>query len=823
MTVEIDLKEDVARAVRAALAHGAADFHDVLLNCEGADPRLVTEVYDTLRGDEPPTRTATARRETSELGALFPAADPVACQWWFTLDTIESLATRVSQIAPPSAKVGFLGAPTVGYQFGRRFGNATVFDLDPHVVSVLQRGGTADARIYDAAHPLPGENVGSCDVVLTDPPWYPELLTLFLSRALELANDTGSVLCSLPPRLTRPGIVRERQNLLNALLAAGADIVSLERAATHYLVPAFERAALADLSLFDGRSWRSGDLLHVRKKGKCSLPCPTVLPARVAVFSRVPKRYRVFLRVDDETPGADRWVTAVPEFERTVSRRIVDPAGLHWWTTNKRGGYIRDHGLTKQALSWWQDGLDLEATREKLTECGATGDNARMLCRELDEILGLWTQFGTGRARRRPDLATSSSRGRPYVKNDDDGYRGPFQRDRDRITWSHGLRQLANKTQVFPFGSGDYLRNRLSHSLEVMQLASTIGASFELNQSLIEAGALAHDIGHTPFGHAGEDALDSLFKGIKSDLGFNHYEHGVDVVRWLEDAYQSPALGGLPGLNITSEVAECIFKHTYCQTGGERCQRELYRASKHRDYFTDDLCHLEGQAVRIADKVSYLVSDLEDGIRVGALKLEDLLSCQLLRRPPIDLVLAPGESLHERFISQRSLLLGIVMEDIIDSSAERLERIGTLSEVRTAKRYTVSHSDELAEEINEVWKLLQAGKLHRDARVRIANLRAARIVRELTLLFATSPELVDERFSAGHRRLNETEYMHFYRRRTGAKVKVPGEMLSFIFASGEAGAGDWEIPCEQLIQAKDFVAGLSDERARAIHHKLLAI
>src|SRR5262249_18499567 len=157
----------------------------------------------------------------------------------------------------------------------------------------------------------------------------------------------------------------------------------------------------------------------------------------------------------------------------------------------------------------------------------------------------------------------------------------------------------------------DHLRRRLSHSVEVMQLAATIARAFGLDPDLTEAGALAHDLGHTPFGHAGEHALNSLLDELEPALGgFNHYEHGGDVVRWLEDVYQSPGAGGFPGLNLTPETAECIFKHTYHRSGHPIGQAELFAKSKHVD-LGDTFSHLEGQAVRIADKISYLISDLE--------------------------------------------------------------------------------------------------------------------------------------------------------------------------------------------------------------------
>jgi dGTPase len=826
MTPEEVLERDVSNAIRAAKERGASTFYEVLESCEGADPRLVARVFGAA-SDPPPSAPAVARRETSELAALFPAADPVACQWWFTLDTIERLANRVYQAAPPSSRVAFLGTPTVGYQYSRRAVGATVFEIDQHVLDVIASPGGLSGVLYDVAQPVPPTHAGAYSVVLVDPPWYPEILRAFLHRALELAANGASVFCSLPPRLTRPGIVQERQDLLQTLLAAKVEIVSIERSATRYLVPEFEQVALRDLANFDGRPWRSGDLLHLTRKDDMALPSVTLPSSETQAFARNPKHYRVFLR-KAVVPNAklSTWVSRIKDFETSVSRQKFDPTNLHWWTSDKRGGFLRHREHVERALALWAfDRLGLDETKEKLVNEGVPNDDARALCQDLDEHLELWRKHGPGLVRTRDDLAVRKTLGRPYPKKDDDGIRGPFQRDRDRITWSRGLRQLANKTQVFPLATGDYLRNRLSHSLEVMQLATTVGASFGLNLSLVEAGALAHDIGHTPFGHAGEYALNALFGELKENLGFSHYEHGVDVIRWLEDAYQSPSFGGLFGLNITPEVAECVFKHTYCQSGGAFSQNHLYERSKHQAYFRNDLCHIEGQAVRIADKISYLISDLEDGIRVGALGLADLLTCRLLRRPPIDLTLAPGESPHERFLSQRSLLIGILMEDIIAATAERLAKMNSLNDVRSAGFYTVNHSDEIIAEVGEIWKVLQAGKLHRDGRVRIANLRATRIVRELTILFAVAPQLVDDRFRAGHSRLRETDYMVFYRGITGGRVKLRQEMLELMVRDGGIALGfdpgKDEVPVEDLIQAKDFVAGLSDERARMLHHELL--
>ena len=241
--------------------------------------------------------------------------------------------------------------------------------------------------------------------------------------------------------------------------------------------------------------------------------------------------------------------------------------------------------------------------------------------------MGLWTSFASPpplrtddeiEARKKSTLsewATAAS-AREHTTDPGDIFRVPYQRDRDRVLWSRALRRLAHKTQLFPTEHDDQLRQRLAHTIEVMQLASTIGTSFGLDRDLIEAGALAHDIGHAPFGHAGEHALDRHPGEINSHFGgFNHYEHGMDIVRWHESPYATSRTTSFHGLNLSPEVTECILKHTYYHDGDPQSAKQLRERSKHRAFIPDGYCHLEGQAVRVADKISYFVSDLEDGLR----------------------------------------------------------------------------------------------------------------------------------------------------------------------------------------------------------------
>lgn len=190
------------------------------------------------------------------------------------------------------------------------------------------------------------------------------------------------------------------------------------------------------------------------------------------------------------------------------------------------------------------------------------------------------------------------SKGRPVSEKKCD-IRMPFQRDRDRIIHSKTFRRLKHKTQVFLSPTGDHYRTRLTHALEVAQIARTIGAPLRLNESLIEAIALGHDLGHTPFGHAGEDVLDELLPG-----GFKHYQQSLRVVDLLEKRGA--------GLNLSHEVRDGIVKHS----------------KGRKEILPDDLADLphtlEGQVVRLADIIAYVNHDLDDAQRAGVIGEADL-------------------------------------------------------------------------------------------------------------------------------------------------------------------------------------------------------
>ena len=239
-----------------------------------------------------------------------------------------------------------------------------------------------------------------------------------------------------------------------------------------------------------------------------------------------------------------------------------------------------------------------------------------------------------------PQAAKSAeSRGRLRQEPPDD-VRPVFQRDRDRIIHCKAFRRLKHKTQVFFAPAGDHYRTRLTHTLEVSQIARTIAKVLRLHEELTEAIALGHDLGHTPFGHAGERILDMLMPG-----GFNHYEQSLRIVDVLENDGR--------GLNLTWEVRDGIAKHSKGKWGAPVGMAEPVRAST-----------VEGQILRVADLIAYVNHDIDDAIRAGLMRVEDL---------PRDLVSTLGSSSSAR--------IGTLVRDVVTETLA-----AGLSEIRMSER-----------------------------------------------------------------------------------------------------------------------------------------
>ncbi len=205
-------------------------------------------------------------------------------------------------------------------------------------------------------------------------------------------------------------------------------------------------------------------------------------------------------------------------------------------------------------------------------------------------------------------LRAEESRGRRYPEAEH-AYRNDFQRDRDRVVYSRAFRRLENKTQVFTRRLSDHFRNRLTHTIEVAQISRTIAAELQLNEDLVEALALVHDVGHPPFGHAGERTLNAAMQE-HGDL-FDHNLHALRTVEQFEQRYAD-----FPGLNLTFEVREGIVKHSRDYDAKEFPQLE--------EYLLDQRPPLEAQLIDFTDEIAYSTADLDDGVEAKILTREQV-------------------------------------------------------------------------------------------------------------------------------------------------------------------------------------------------------
>jgi len=838
--------EELQANIKHLISLGHADFESIRDKLHGADPKLANACYESVMKEievssklvEDTKVEAKARALNASLPIDLPAPDPLRAQWWFTLDSAVRIAEKIREFSF-DRPVAFLGAPTVGHYYSHRYKTETVIlDVDPEVVNALRLPDTAKSMRYDILDELPPDLRANYGAVFLDPPWQPVEVDIFIGRACELLSDRSYLLAVLPPRFTRASTIEERTSLLRKIVTSGLEIISLETEYVLYRIPCFEGFVLKQIPDSYIKPWRKGDLLVVRRNSSCSFKLDETRDInKILSFTRDPRKLRFFQFEGRQDNELDDLVVPIKEFEEQLSSRRIPLERIAVWGTNKKAVNVKDSTLVTKVLSKWADGSSLDETKRFFDEEETDNEAVKQVADKLGDHLGLWQDEYEVSVRRSPSKIaesvniSTSSRICAKASNrihhlDADGFRIEFQRDRDRILWSNSLKRLAGKCQVFPVESDDHLRRRLSHSIEVMQLASTIATSFGLDPYLTEAGALAHDIGHAPFGHAGEETLNNTLNMINTSIGgFNHYEHGVDIVCWLEDAYRAPATGGFGGLNLCPETIECIFKHTYDRCDKPLSQTELVNNTKHTELINDTSCHLEGQAIRIADKISYFISDLEDGIRMGIFKREDIMKCSFFHRAPIDMTPPYGTSLLDQFISQRRSILKVIMEDVLNETDRRLSKLRDLEEVREERGYTIDHSATLKQEVNEVWRELQEGLLHKDQRVILSNMQSERIVRELLLIFTFFPELVDRRFQEIHCKLKGEKYGRFYLDKVGDEIEIPPSLL-FQYHFGlmkekkpGSDTNSLRVATWNIILAKDYVASLSDKNARSEHKK----
>jgi dGTPase len=286
----------------------------------------------------------------------------------------------------------------------------------------------------------------------------------------------------------------------------------------------------------------------------------------------------------------------------------------------------------------------------------------------------------------------SQSRGRAHPE-EDCGPRGPrdiFQRDRDRIVHSVAFRRLRHKTQVFVAPDGDHFRVRLTHSIEVAQIARTIARALGLNEDLTEALALAHDLGHPPFGHGGEAALG---EALKDAGGFDHNAHGIRLVTRLETSYAA-----FDGLNLSWEALEGLAKHNGPVTQPTWAMTEANSAF---DLELHSWPGLEAQVAAIADDIAYDNHDIDDGLRAGLLTIEELAEVPLVARHWRAVEQRESSAPLER--RQRALVrdqIGTMVGDVLAETRRRIDGSGVeaIEDVRAAGRPLVGFSAELARE-----------------------------------------------------------------------------------------------------------------------------
>jgi dGTPase len=353
--------------------------------------------------------------------------------------------------------------------------------------------------------------------------------------------------------------------------------------------------------------------------------------------------------------------------------------------------------------------------------------------------------------------------------------RTPFQRDRDRIVHATAFRRLTYKTQVFVFHEEDHYRTRLTHSLEVAQIARAIARMLVLDEELAEALALAHDLGHPPFGHAGERALAAVMAPFG---GFDHNAQSLKVVTRLERKYAS-----FDGLNLSLETLEGLAKHNgpISGPGHEVLRRAIADAGLTGRLHLSSHAPAEAQAAAIADDVAYNGHDLDDGLRAGLITLEGLVGVPLAG-PFVAEVLRAGLDRRRAIYEVHRRIITVMIDDAVRESSARLARLPqqSLAAVRAAAGPVIAHSDQRHAELQGLKDYLFAN-VYRHARVMSVMVAAEAIVRDLF-----------ERY-----------------------MREPAEMPGSWRAAAERDGGE-----ARAAVVADFVAGMTDRFAVGEHRRL---
>ena len=374
----------------------------------------------------------------------------------------------------------------------------------------------------------------------------------------------------------------------------------------------------------------------------------------------------------------------------------------------------------------------------------------------------------------------ANSRGRLH-KEEESAHRSPFQRDRDRIIHSSAFRRLKHKTQVFVEHEGDYYRTRLTHSLEVAQIARTVARTLGADEDLAEIVALAHDLGHTPFGHTGEDALHELMVPFG---GFDHNAQALKIVTDLERRYAE-----FDGLNLTWEALEGIAKHNGPLLRGPeddpgRLHFALADYAARHDLEMWTHAGLEAQIAALSDDIAYNTHDLDDGLRAGLFGFEDLIELPVVGDALREVRrLHPGVDEHRTAHETFRRVFGAFVEDMLGETRRRLKDAAPESDaaLRALPGPVVAFSGGLNEDLKQIRSFLFA-RMYRHPNVTRMRRKAAIVVRELFAIFVEEPELLPSEW------------------REGATHAVSSELRARIIA--------------------DYIAGMTDRFALEEHRKL---
>lgn len=385
----------------------------------------------------------------------------------------------------------------------------------------------------------------------------------------------------------------------------------------------------------------------------------------------------------------------------------------------------------------------------------------------------------------RPD----QTHGRIYAENESPS-RTCFQRDRDRIIHCGAFRRLKYKTQVFVYHEGDHYRTRLTHTLEVAQIARSLARALMINEDLAETVALAHDLGHTPFAHVGEDVMEECMKDVG---GFDHNDQSLRVLTTLERRYPR-----WMGLNLTWETLEGVAKHNgpLIEKGQKPESAGLpvtvLAVNKQVDLRLDTFASLEAQVAALADDIAYNNHDVEDGLRAG------LFSIDVLRRVPLleDIIpvvekqypgIAPKIMMHEVIRE----MIGTMVEDVLAETRRRLKVLNpqSVDDIRGASQAMVAFSDDMLPKVNALRVFLMEN-MYRHVTVRRMRLKVSRIVKDLYETFMTEYKLLPEEWQERVR---------------------------------EAGGGDPKNKVERARIVADYIAGMTDRYAIKEHERLFEL